>query len=234
MPVITRKRERIPESEALAPELRKTGWRPKRRTIEIMSLRRWLSFLVVMSSLFVLPAVASADDGADGVLKAKQTDLTAQLRKGKGADEKKVAAIFDELLDYSTLSKDSLGSHWEDLSDAERKDFQDLLKRLVRAAYRKNLKKTLNYDIDYEGVIETKTGVLVKTVAKHKSNSREEPVHIDYAMHKVDGKWEIGDIITEGGSLVGNYKSQFGRVIKKKGFAELMKRMKAKATKEKA
>jgi phospholipid transport system substrate-binding protein len=52
---------------------------------------------------------------------------------------------------------------------------------------------------------------------------------VDYLMHQVDGKWRIVDIVTEGTSLVGNYRSQFRRVIKKHGFPELLKRMKNKA-----
>ncbi|MBE7481429.1 MAG: ABC transporter substrate-binding protein [Polyangiaceae bacterium] len=197
-----------------------------------MSRRRWFQLLVVLSLLLGFSSPALADDGAEAALKAKQNELAAQLKKGKAADGKKMDQIFDELLDYDTLAKDSLGSHWDERSDAEKKEFQDVLKRLVKNAYRKNLKKTLNYEVTYEGVLEAKKGVLVKTVAKNKTNSREEPVHIDYAMHKLDGRWVVGNIVTEGASLVGNYRSQFGRVIKKNGFAELMRRMKKKADKE--
>lgn len=197
-----------------------------------MSRRGWLRFLVVLSLLLGFSAPALANDGAEAALKVKQSELTAQLKKGKAADGKKMDQIFDELLDYDALAKDSLGSHWDERSDAEKKEFQDVLKRLVKNAYRKNLKKTLDYEVTYEGVSEAKKGVLVKTVAKNKSNARQEPVHIDYAMHKLDGRWVVGNIVTEGASLVGNYRSQFGRVIKKNGFAELLRRMKKKADKE--
>jgi phospholipid transport system substrate-binding protein len=192
-----------------------------------------MSLLVAFALLVGLPAVASANPAAEATLKSKQAELTGLLKKGKSADsDKKMATIFDALLDYETLAKKSLGSHWDDLSDAERKEFQDVLKRLVRNAYRKNLKKTADYDVKYKGSNPAKQGVVVHTVAKSKSNTRDEPISIDYAMHKVDGKWEVYDLVTEGSSLVNNYKSQFGRVIKKKGFAELMRRMKKKLDKE--
>lgn len=197
-----------------------------------MSRRRWIPFLTLLSLLLAFAGPALAADGADATLKAKQSELTAQLKKGKATDVKKMDQIFDDLLDYGALAKDSLGKHWDDLSEAERKEFQDMLKRLVKNAYRKNLKKTLNYDVTYDGTTEAKKGVLVKTVAKSKTNVREEPVHIDYAMHKLDGRWVVGNIVTEGSSMVGNYRSQFGRVIKKNGFAELMRRMKKKADKD--
>src|SRR5690606_26943704 len=98
--------------------------------------------------------------------------------------------------------------------------------------YRKNLKKTLDYDVNFKGAGKAKKGTLVKTVAKNKKNDREEPVSIDYVLHQVDGKWRIYDIVTEGSSLVNNYRSQFRRVIKQKGFDELLARMKKKLDKE--
>jgi phospholipid transport system substrate-binding protein len=194
--------------------------------------RRWSPFAFVLSVLLTLATSAIADAGADVALKGKQSELTAQLKKGKAADAKKMDQIFDDLLDYDTLAKESLGKHWDERSDAEKKEFQDVLKRLVKNAYRKNLKKTLSYEVAYEGVSEAKAGVLVKTVARNKTNAREEPIHIDYAMHKVAGRWVVRNIVTEGASLVGNYRSQFGRVIKKSGFSELMRRMKKKADKD--
>jgi phospholipid transport system substrate-binding protein len=39
------------------------------------------------------------------------------------------------------------------------------------------------------------------------------------------------DVVTEGSSLVNNYKNQFHRVILKDGFEALMKRMKDKLAK---
>jgi len=198
-----------------------------------MSRRIWFSLLVVVAVVLGLPGMALADSAAETALKAKQSELGSLLKKGKSAaNEKKIEAIFDELLDYDALAKDSLGSHWDSVSDGDRKEFQDVLKRLVRNAYRKNLKKTLSYEVSYKGSDEGKKGVVVHTVAKSKSDSREEPVSIDYTMHKVDGKWRVRDLTTEGSSLVRNYKSQFGRVIKKKGFPELMRRMKKKLEKE--
>lgn len=194
--------------------------------------RRCLSLLLAFAVLVGLPALAWAGP-AETSLKEKQTDLFALIKKGKSAEnEKKIEALFDTLLDYETLAKESLGPHWDDRSAEEKKEFQEVLKKLVRNAYRRNLKKTLAYDVAYNGEDEAKKGVLVKTVAKSKKNVREEPLSIDYLMHELDGKWVVYDLVTEGSSLVGNYKSQFGRVIKKNGFPELIKRMKRKLGKD--
>lgn len=196
-----------------------------------MNRRFVLSLLAAFAFVFALPRVAAAEPSPEGFVKDQQAKLTDLLKKGKSADAK-VDAAFDEMLDYDTLAKESLGKHWDGLKDEQKKDFRDVLKRLVRNAYRKNLKKTLDYDVSYKGASDAKAGKLVRTVAKSKNNKREEPVSIDYVVHKVKGKWRVFDIVTEGSSLTRNYKSQFNRVIKKKGFDELLSRMKKKAAKE--
>jgi phospholipid transport system substrate-binding protein len=190
-------------------------------------------FAALLSLALALPA--AADPSPEAFVKSRQTELSALLKKGKDpAADKKVEAIFDEMLDYETLAKESLGEHWGTLKDPQKKEFQGVLQRLVKNAYRKNLKKTLDYEVSFKGATKSKKGMLVKTVARNKKNEREEPVSIDYIVHKVDGKWRIYDIVTEGSSLVSNYKSQFRRVIKKNGFETLMDRMKKKLDKEQA
>jgi len=182
------------------------------------------AFLIAMS--LALPASAAE---AETFVKGKQTELSALLSKTKTADdEKKLDAAFDAVFDYDYLAHQTLKDSWEQRTPAERAEFTQLLKDLVRNAYRKNLKKTLGYSVDYKGESDVDAGKIVKTVAKNAKNAREEPVSIDYVVHQVDGKWLIGDIVTEGSSLVKNYRNQFRKVIQKHGFEELLTRMKKK------
>ncbi len=71
----------------------------------------------------------------------------------------------------------------------------------------------------------------MRTVAKKKGDARDEPLSIDYVVNDASGKNKIVDIVTEGSSLVVNYRNQFKRIIKKQGFPELIKRMKTKLEK---
>jgi phospholipid transport system substrate-binding protein len=172
-----------------------------------------------------LPAFAAE---AENFVKGKQTELSALVSKAKSPeDEKRLDTAFDAVLDYKNLAIATLES-WDQRTPAEREEFTAVLKDLVRNAYRRNLKKTLGYDVDYKGESDSDSGKIVKTVAHNTKNAREEPVNVDYVVHQVDGKWLIYDIVTEGSSLIRNYKNQFRRVIQKHGFDELLKRMKAK------
>ena len=170
---------------------------------------------------------------AKSYLETKQKELTALIRQPAGdANEKKLKVTFDALLDYDALAKDSLGKLWDERTEAERKEFQNLLTTLVQAAYTKNIRSTLDYDITFVGTQPAKDGELVQTVAKHKTDPRKEPIHIDYLVHQVGGSYRVYDIITEGSSLVKNYNSQFRSIVGRHGFPELLARMRKKANEE--
>lgn len=183
---------------------------------------------LVLACTLSLPALAG-EDSAESFMKARQTELSSIVRSGASSNPKRLEAAFDTVLDYDALAQGALRDHWATRSEAERKEFQDVLKRLVQRAYRKNLDRTVTYEVSFEGTEkEPGDAVLVRTVAHSKTNQREEPVSIDYVLRKVDGTWRVQDIVTEGSSLVGNYRQQFNRIIKKDGFPELIKKMKNK------
>lgn len=192
---------------------------------------RRILFSLVASAVLTFSVSAWAGPPTDTV-KTKQSELFKLLEgESNDASKKKVGALFDEMLDYAALSEASLGSEWKNLKAEEQKEFSGLLKQLVTRAYEKNLRKTLSYNIEYLG--EEKAGdlMLVKTRAKHKTNAREEPIAINFKLKESGGKFRVVDIITEDVSLVDSYRSQFVKIIKKDGFAGLVKKMKEKIDK---
>ncbi|MEZ4298114.1 MAG: ABC transporter substrate-binding protein [Polyangiaceae bacterium] len=191
-------------------------------------MTKLLTTAALALSLTIAGAVQAGP--ATDVVKAKQTALF-DLLKQASPDQKKIAAIFDEVIDYGALAESSLGSEWSPRTDAEKKEFTDLLKQLVQKAYEKNLKKTLNYTIDYVSEEQKDGAYIVTTKAKSKTDAREEPIEVKYKMAQKDGKWRIQDITTEGVSLVSSYRSQFTKVIKKDGFPTLITKMKDKIAK---
>ena len=196
-----------------------------------MSMRRSLRTMAILSALLLVAPFAAASE-AEGFVKTKQGELIEMVRKSKGAaDDRKVEDAFDSVLDYDTLAKDTLAEAWADRTPQERAEFQAVLKKLVRGAYRKSLKRISDYTVEFKGESPAENGQIVRTVAKSRTDNRQEPVSIDYFVHQVDGKWRVVDLVTEGSSLVSNYRTQFRRIIKKNGFPELIKRMKTKLDK---
>ena len=198
-----------------------------------MKRRMVHSFAAVFSVL----ALSFADIGsalagpATDVVKAKQTALFDLIKKSTPESEKKLAALFDEMIDYQAIAEASLGTEWAARSDAEKAQFSDLLKQLVRKGYERNLKKILNFNIEYVSENAKGAGMLVTTRAVSKSDARAEPVEIAFNMAQKNGTWRVQDIVTEGVSLVSSYKSQFVKIVKKDGFPVLITKMKDKIAK---
>ena len=183
----------------------------------------------MMLSLGLTIAGAAFAGPATDVVKAKQTTLFELL--AKPGNEKKVATTLDEVLDHQAMAEASLGTEWAARTDAEKAQFSDLLKQLVRRSYERNIKKTLSYNIEYIGETEKNAQVVVSTKAVSKTDKRADPVEIDYALAQKDGKWRIQDIKTDGVSLVSSYRSQFTKIVKKDGFPALIQKMKDKIAK---
>jgi len=193
----------------------------------VTARRTFLTLALCAASLAVAPlGLAASSSSAEDFVKAKQTELLKLVKQGKPDVE--VDKVFDQVLDYRVLAEAALRDHWADRTEAERTEFTELLSKLVRASYRKNLKKTLGYDIAYKGTEKAQDGEVVHTVATNVKDAREEPMSIDYVVRSQTAGQRIVDVVTEGSSMVANYRSSFNRIIKKGGFPEVLKRMRKK------
>jgi phospholipid transport system substrate-binding protein len=190
-------------------------------------------FFAALVALFALGISSTALAGAaSDAVKAKQSTLFELLKQGTPESQKKIDAIFDEMLDYDALTKASLGDEWDARSAAEKTQFHDLLKQLVRKAYQKNLKKIVDFDVSYIGEEPVDALVRVKTKSQAKNaTARDEPIEINFLVANKGGKFMVQDIETEGVPLTSSYRSQFTKIIKKDGFPALIKKMQDKLAK---
>jgi phospholipid transport system substrate-binding protein len=196
------------------------------RTVRTMSRAR---FLVPIFAILLTTTLVFASSAQD-FLRSKQTELAAIIRQPRSAaSDANLVKAFDALLDYDQLAKRSLDAEWGKRSPEEQKEFQNLLRTLVQRAYTKGIRDTLDYDVSFKGEADAAGGKLVKTVAAHKTDKRKEAVQIDYVVQANGADWRVVDIVTEGSSLVSNYRNQFRRVIEQKGFSGLLAKMRTKS-----
>ena len=173
-----------------------------------------------------------ADTSAERYVCSKHYELIALLAQPKTASrDQKITAVMDRVFDYDDLARRSLAEEWANRSQTERDEFKGLLEQLVRQSYRKHLDKTVGWDVTYGTPTNAEGGRRVPSTAKHKTDKRKEPVGIDYLLHEKKGQWRVFDVVIEGSSLVRNYQSQFRKIIHKKGFKELIDRMKRRLAK---
>ncbi len=63
------------------------------------------------------------------------------------------------------------------------------------------------------------------TSARSRTQRRQPPVEIEYTLRRDGRRWRVVDVTTDGVSMVRNYRDQFGRIIARDGWAELIARM---------
>jgi phospholipid transport system substrate-binding protein len=196
---------------------------------------RWIRHVaplgLTLAALALVEPSAFAGSSAEEFIQTRQTQVTTLLRQGQGTQrDKQVAAVLDGMIGYEELAKRSLAGHWGELSEAQHKEFTDILRRLVQRSYEKNMKNILDYRVEYLGEEPSSEGVVVHTRASSAQKPEEEPITLDYRLLPGDS-WKVVDIVTEGSSLLNNYKNQFHRVIQKDGYEALVKRMKDRLAK---
>ena len=186
--------------------------------------------LAAALTLTALPGGAFAGVSAQEFIQDRQAKVTDLLKKpASSARDEQIAAVLDGMLDYDRLAREALSQHWANLEESQRKEFTELLKKLVQRNYERNIKNIQGYSVEYLGETAADgSAVIVRTRAASKKNRREPPVEIDYRLEQVGDEWRVCDIVTEGSSLVRNYRSQFNRIIKKDGYDALVKRLQEK------
>ncbi|MEM9696299.1 MAG: ABC transporter substrate-binding protein [Myxococcota bacterium] len=201
-----------------------------------LSLRRRSLFAGLAASAIAMGTVeraAAADLTA--FVKDHQDDFFKVIATPKTpARQSKLKGMFDQIFDYDTLARESLGKKWNDRSDAEKTQFTALLTDLVRENYNRNLTKMLDYNIRYVGEEPQGGRTLVKSRAKHKTKAREPEIEIDFLMEVQPGGPRVVDLYTERASLVKTYRSQFLRILRKKDFPTLISKLEKKLAKMKA
>lgn len=183
-----------------------------------------------------LGATAHAAAGDPVEFLKKQTTILERLLKTDTPEgsqaltrkKAKIKSILRGLLNYAELGKRSLWMHWKDRSVAERKEFVALLRQLIEDRVLGNLASQTDFSVEYQEPAISGNEASVKMVVRIPNKPE---VDIEYKMMKRGNKWWTWDLITDGTSLVRNYRSQFNRIIKKNGFPHLVAKMKEKLRK---
>jgi len=160
----------------------------------------------------------------DRVLKILQDP---ELKKPERTEErrKQIRTIANEIFDWRETGKRALGRHASTCTAQQREEFAPLFADLIERSYVGKLELYSGERIVYasENIEGDQATVRTKLITK---SGTEVP--IDYRMQKEGDRWRVYDVAIEGVSLVGNYRSQFNRIIQQSSCGELIKKLKTK------
>jgi phospholipid transport system substrate-binding protein len=157
-----------------------------------------------------------------GIAVVKNPDLA-----GKGMQAERRARLREAVapsFDFREMAKRSLGIYWKDRSPSERDEFTRLFQDLLENSYAGKIESYQGEKILYGKETVDPPYAVVRTGIVRKSG---EEIPVNYMLLLEGNRWRIYDVVIEGISLVNNYRSQFGSILQKSSFQELMRKLRA-------
>ncbi len=197
------------------------------------AIRRLIA--VVAVAVTMASAASALADTPDGFVQTGHAQLESLLKQPTSAQrDAQIGATFDKMVDYNELVRRCFRDDWGTLSAEQQSEVSGLLRQIVQKNYRKNLKRTLDYNVTYTGTRGQGNDVVVRTEAKSKVNPREDTVRVDYVVSGPSGgPYHIVDIVTESSSLTTSYYRDLHSMLTTagKGYAYVVQKLKDKIVK---
>ena len=154
--------------------------------------------------------------------------LTDPAYKGDASKEERRRLLRETLsprFDYTEMARRSLGAEWSRRTPEERDDFVNLFTAFLEKAAVQNIESYNNEKFVYTR--EKISGGYAEVEGKILAPG-EDDTAINYLLRQTEGEWKVYDLVVEGISFDGNYRSQFTRLIRQSSYEGLVQRLKEK------
>lgn len=123
------------------------------------------------------------------------------------------------------MAQRSLGAPWIRLNDTERQEFVHLFIELIRDRVANQIDQYYDEQIFY--LSEQREG----NFAEVKTNliGQKVDTSLDFRVENHSGNWLVYDVVIDRASIVGNYRTQFSRLIRDTSYAGLVETIKQRA-----
>lgn len=192
---------------------------------------RYLTCGLIVSVIFLTFAPNAAAKSAkeqlqgtiDRVIEVLRTIRSPEdIEKNKGL----VRQILMPRFDFAAMAQKSLGNRWKDLNDKE-EDFVSAFTDFVEHSYMSTLGSYQGEKVVYD---RDRTNGESAEVDTRVVGGQGTPIKIRYKLHLIGGQWMVYDAVIDDVSLVGNYRSQFARILHTASLEELIQNLRAKAS----
>ena len=189
-----------------------------------------LKFGLIVSVLFVAFAPNVAAGSAKEQLQGTIDRVIEVLRTIRSAEDiEKIRSSVHQILltrfDFAAMAQKSLGSRWNELSD--KGEFVSAFTDFVENSYMSTLGSYRGEKVVYDRDQADGESAEVDTRVV---GGQGNPIKIEYKLHLTDGQWKVYDAVIDDVSVVGNYRSQFARVLQTASLDELIQNLRAKAS----
>jgi phospholipid transport system substrate-binding protein len=182
-----------------------------------------LFILLFAIQSFALPSPqARVEEMVNSVLGVLQQAEVSEADK-KAA----VSGTVQQYLNVESISRRTLGTYWDGATEEQRQQFSTLFIRILEGTYLNRMEGYSGGKVKYLKQRVKGNKAIVDTLVI----SKELEIPVQYKMIYADGNWQIFDLVLEGISLVRNYRSSYGEIIRRSGYDGLLALMDEKVRK---
>jgi phospholipid transport system substrate-binding protein len=136
-------------------------------------------------------------------------------------DQKNVR-IIDDVFDYGTMAKISLGRKWKSLSQNEKNQFTKAFERKIKHSYLDKLRLYNNQKVNIKKLKKVKSNRITLETQVIGLDDTYKVVYLFYKK-KQNNQWYIYDVELVGVSIIQTYRKQFSEFLKTKSVNRLIK-----------
>lgn len=138
-----------------------------------------------------------------------------------------VAEIVLPYFDFQRMSRLALGKYWRKATPEQQQRFVEQFRVMLIRTYGNALVEYSDETIVYLPVL-AKQNAKVVTIRTEIELAGGMPLQIHYDMFNSSAGWKVYDIAINGVSLVTNYRTTFGSIVRKSGMDDLIKQLAAR------
>lgn len=183
-----------------------------------------LKLALAIHLLMGAPALWAAGPLEDIKKLLEEVQTILQTKKDKAARLQLIEQSALRRIDYQEMAKRSLERTWNTLSQAQRAEFLRLFTALLKASYADKLDDFAKASVTYQGEAQNGDAAEVRILV----NRTNDKIPVKFQLLKGPQGWMVYDLIIEDVSLVDNFRTEFGRIIKDSSFTALLKCMQLK------
>ena len=189
---------------------------------------QWLVPAALAFTLVGSTAAQAADAASNTLLPAIDTlvqivrDPALAAPARARARDQALRALLDGVMDFPDIGRRALGPQWQVGTEAERREFVALFRDLMSTAYLARMQAHGAHGVRL--LAEREDGELASVLTSMR-DGQGRATSMEYRVHRRGGRWLVHDVLVDGVSFVGNYRTQFNAVLGTSTYAELLRRM---------
>jgi phospholipid transport system substrate-binding protein len=196
-----------------------------------LSHLRAVKFIVLLILPLLVFASSAAAEGPkeqlqgtiDGIISVLKT---IHSRADIAKNRKSIREILLTRFDFEAMAQQSLGHRWNDLN-GNQQEFVSVFTDFVEQGYMSTLGSYRGEKVVYD---DDRVNGESAEVDTRVIGGQGAPIKIGYKLHLTGREWMVYDAVIDDVSVIGNYRTQFARILRTASLDQLTQSLRAKAS----